>query len=208
MRGILRNVSIAVLLLGIAQAVCALDLPWQREGKQADAAEAPKLALSVPDADSDTSPRMDIEYVGGKTIRLGVLSIAVPEGWYRAEKKDEEESQAYLFLCIPRDREDPVCLLNIAYDFNEQEEGAQQIPDFLKFSREYLEEDGEWKAIPLKIGGRNVQCLRNTDSGDESLLMVQYVLKTCIPSIYVFIPSRNAVLPAEAAAFIAGIEQK
>lgn len=208
MKRIIRFAVCVLVALYFAQAACALDLPWQKGSKQVAAGEAPKPKLRIPGADSDMFPRMDADYVGGKTIQIDALSIAVPEGWYRGEKPDEDDEEAYLFACVPPGSDEPVCALRIEYDINEMVRGAAQIPDFLSLSRKYLEEDGEWKSEPMKIGGREVQCLRNTDTGDETLLLVQYALKTYVPSVYVLVPARNASLPPEAAAFIAGIKQK
>jgi hypothetical protein len=88
------------------------------------------------------------------------------------------------------------------------EHGAAQIPSFLKITSDLLQEDGGWAYEAAMIGGQKVQSLRSTDAGDETLLLVQYVLRTYVPSIYILAPSPKAALPTAAVEFISGITQK
>jgi len=202
--------AIRIMVMGLIvsfnlQGAVALQLPWEK----ADSASSgePAATIKVAAADSDMFPRMKANYVGGKTLQIDALVLNIPEGWYRGEKRDEDDVEAYLFACVP-DGKTPVCLLRIEYDINEMVRGAAQVPEFLKNCRDSLQEDGGWAYEAATIGGQQAQCLRSTDEGDETLLLIQHVLKTYVPSIYVLAPSPKAALPAEAAAFINGITQK
>jgi len=176
--------------------VLQLKLPWE---------SAPTIKVSAPD--NDMFPQMEADYVGGKTLQIDALVLKVPDGWYRGRKQWEDEKKAYLFAYVP-DGKAPVCLLRIEYDTNEMEHGAAQIPNFLKITGDMLQEDGGWAYQAAMIGGQQVQCLRSTDEGDETLLLVQYTLRTYVPSIYILAPSPKAALPAAAVKFISGITQK
>lgn len=213
----LKQAAAGLVLACLGQGLGALELPWEskapesKDGQKQPAATpapAPKPRLKIPATESSMFPKMKVNDVGGTTFKIDALTLACPPGWYRADKGEEDDEEAYLFACVPAGQEKPVCLLRIEYDINEMVRGAAQIPDFLAICRKSLEEDGAWKLEPLQIGKKAVQCLRDTSPAEgETMLLIQYPLKTYVPSIYVLVPADKAKLPAEAAAFIQAISQ-
>jgi len=144
--------------------------------------------------------------IGGQTLTFGRISIAVPDGWFRATPAMEQEYDAYGFIYVMK-RDDPEqadakCVVRIERnvdDFASDEE----LTRYRAIVESRLTASG-WVKGEMQVQGVQSSCYRRVED-DMTTYLIQIESSRSLVTTYTVIPKSEAGYPKVALTFLQAI---